>query len=64
MSETKNRKIQLRCPECKRTMMAKREPEDPPKAAVMEDWCPECVNGGFSDPRYYDSDGKQIEEGK
>jgi len=43
-------------------MMAKREPEDPPGAAVMEDWCPECVNGGFSDPRYFDADGKEIAE--
>jgi hypothetical protein len=28
----------------------------------MEDWCPECVSGGYGHPVYFDVAGREIDE--
>ena len=54
-------KIKLRCPHCGRVMSeCDREKHAPPNAVLLETGCPRCVEGGFDDPHYFDSDGKEI----
>lgn len=52
--------IELRCPKCKRTMMAERQPEDYPEAARIEVTCDRCDDGDFSETMYFDAAGKHI----
>lgn len=59
MSET----ITLRCPSCGKTVEdAKRDPTDPPTAAVMETQFPACVGSNFSFVEYFDASGKQVHQ--
>lgn len=53
--------ITLRCPRCKRTKAASRDPSDFPGTAVVEAPCDRCDDGGgFPETMYFDSTGKQI----
>jgi hypothetical protein len=63
-SAPNRKKIKIRCCECGKKLTVDREPDDPPAAVLMEDLCDECGSGGFSDPVYYDADGKEIERWK
>ena len=61
MNNINQNQITIRCRECKWTVVVDRQPEDPKSAVLMEDWCPECIGGGFSDPSYYGADGKELD---
>lgn len=56
----KRTEIQLRCHGCGLTVVTPRDVTDPLNAVFIEDWCPECGNGGFDQPEYFDADGMQI----
>ena len=53
--------VKLRCPQCKRSIMAKRDPTDLPGTATVEVLCDRCDDGGgFPEVFYYNADGKQL----
>lgn len=53
------KKIKLRCPECKRTMQVVTEPTDPEGTAVVECICDKCDDGGNKpEVHYYDAKGR------
>jgi hypothetical protein len=53
-------RLLLRCPKCRREMPVARADYDYPEAVRMEIVCPECDDGDFHEPFYYDAQGKQI----
>lgn len=57
-----SRRIQLRCPDCKRTASVLREKFDPAAAVVCEIACPECVGSDFDNASYRDAKGREIIE--
>ena len=52
--------IELRCPDCKKTLTVKRDEHDYPEAVRVEVRCDECDDGDFAEVCHYDADGKHI----
>jgi len=53
-------RLLLRCPKCRRTQHTDRQEHDYPEAVRLEIVCPECDDGDFHEPFYYDENGKHI----
>ena len=49
--------ILLRCPLCCREKHICRSTYDYPEAVALEIVCPDCDDGDFHEPRYYDAEG-------
>lgn len=52
--------ITLRCPDCGRHLVVKREKHDPVEAAIVEVQCDRHPSGGFELVSYYRADGSEI----
>lgn len=53
--------IQLRCPKCNATAMAKRFKGDPDRAMEKVIICLECDDGDFHSPTYLSASGREID---
>lgn len=53
--------VLLRCPKCGREKSAARDSTDPPGTSLVVLQCPECVQGDFDVPGYYDAEGNELE---
>lgn len=52
--------VKLRCPKCKATSVAVSDATDPPGTALIHLHCPECNDGDFDEPLYFDVLGSQL----
>lgn len=53
--------IQLRCPNCRRTLSVERLPIDNPEAVECQVLCPSCGTGGWdTDIHYFDANGNEL----
>ncbi len=60
-------RIHLWCPKCHRKLSnVKRAEYDPEAAVVAAIWCPNCVDGGFSEGAlgYYDEKMEEVSFGR
>tara|TARA_R110002020_G_scaffold95937_9_gene230087 strand:- start:40052 stop:40294 length:243 start_codon:yes stop_codon:yes gene_type:complete len=54
--------IKIVCANCGREVDTPRCDTDPPNAVRLEGvWCPDCDNGGFDMPDFFDADGNWLE---
>ena len=53
-------RILLRCTECRSEQMVERDESDPPKAVRAEMACPECWDGDFDAPEFFDANGDWV----
>ena len=53
--------IKLYCPKCERTGSATLEKSDPEGAVLAHIQCPECVQGDFDSPRFFDSNDEELD---
>ena len=52
--------IEINCSKCNKLGIANRDETDPPHAVRMQLHCPECNDGNFDEPMYFDAKGKHI----
>ncbi|WP_395443619.1 hypothetical protein [Caulobacter sp. UC70_42] len=55
--------IAFTCPKCLRRDNLTREKTDPVKAFSATLVCPDCDDGDFHSPEFFDADGRHIDEG-
>lgn len=53
--------LTLSCRKCGKTMQTPRSEHDYPEAVSMRLDCPDCWNGDFDEPDYFDADGNIVE---
>lgn len=54
--------ITMVCAECEKEVITPRVEYDPPEAVELHGTvCPDCDNGGFDQPVYYDRSGNEVE---
>lgn len=53
-------RILFRCPKCRKKQMVDRDDTDPPAARLASMVCPDCDDGDFNSPDYFDVGGKWI----
>lgn len=51
----------LECPKCAKAGEDHRRPGDPSRAVKMVIICPDCDDGGFHEPSYYNADGVELD---
>ena len=52
--------IELRCPDCKKMMVVRRDEHDYPEAVRVEVRCDDCDDGDFAEVCHYDANGIHI----
>lgn len=53
-------RILFRCPKCRKEQMVDRDNTDPPAARLASMVCPDCDDGDFHSPDYFEVTGKWI----
>lgn len=53
-------RITIRCPGCSKCMRIPRGDYDPIRAAYFTIPCPQCDDGDFHEPHYFDCDDREI----
>lgn len=53
-------RIVLHCPACESREVTTRSKDDPERATVMVIICPDCDDGDFYAPVYFDDEGKEL----
>lgn len=54
-------KYTISCHHCQKTVIVDRDPTDPVSSVRAEIICPDCDDGDFDFPKYFDKDGNEVE---